>query len=475
MVSIQTFGPSMYFIMTKIFSGGRFTDIIPYLPKLRKMGFNSLLISPPNTQTVDHHDGQGENNHGYWISSHSEIDPARGGIEGFEKLIQASKANGIQLIIDAPLNQFGYIDDPNGMVRIGNKLVSINDPNYFYPQPANGPIRQSEIYKSMDEERDHSKLLALNKELHRLSIAGMIKPRTENPEVYDDFLTSYKIDIDLEAKHDSDASIRYDAAKHLDNDFLISLTDDLNSYAKTLHRKVTFTWEFYTYSQYTLDFFAKRALDTIKDSKRTFFFDFPLSIELRKIHDPSPEKKYDMRWLQWFVEYRNSHSPIDQYIPIIEDHDFGTPIKNPYNSQLIYALSEFFSQNPTVLFQGTEEANSKYDGRAYVAEVNPKGNIAQLRLNMGRALKDYRLDHSAQKVLFSDTDFIAAERALPQKSIFILANKSDSQRSYDLPLAFQNFKLDTVSKEGPVAHSSTPGHIHFELGPKSFIVIEVTR
>lgn len=81
----------------------RAADITPYL---KKLGISHLYASPIFTATSD-------STHGYDVTDANEIDPAIGGREGFDRLSQALKAEGLGLILDiVPNHMAASLENP---------------------------------------------------------------------------------------------------------------------------------------------------------------------------------------------------------------------------------------------------------------------------------------------------------------------------------------------------------------------------
>ncbi len=86
--------------------GVDFDAAIAYLAHLAEMGISHLYLSPVFTAAPG-------STHGYDVTDPSEIDPALGGREGFERLSDAAQAAGIGLILDIVPNHTAFsLDNP---------------------------------------------------------------------------------------------------------------------------------------------------------------------------------------------------------------------------------------------------------------------------------------------------------------------------------------------------------------------------
>ncbi len=184
-----------------------------------------------------------------------------------------------------------------------------------------------------------------------------------------------------------------------------------------------------------------------------------------------------------FMKYRqDNRHPVKHYIPIIEDHDSGNPIAQSFHSQLIYAASEFFSWNPTVVFQGSEQSGyQRNSGRANVDDFNEHGDIVQMRKLLVSRLAPYRIGNSFFRFHHSQHNSIVSERVIEgQKSLFFSSNKGDTPITVTINL--QDFPADkaelrhiTVNGNAKVTWQKEQGKALIELDPKSLLIFEIAH
>jgi len=460
-----------YYVMTRILGEGKFTDLMRELPKFKKMGINTIFISPPSLQTTYEMPNGSKNNHGYWISDLSKIDPRQGSLKDLKKLIKEAKSRNIEIALDLVLNHFGYGDT----YRIGNRDIHWTDPEFFRPPHLSESFEthkwlENELYDKMENSTNKDELFFLQSKLASYGLHGMPSLRHEHPLVREHLINETEKFINLGFR-----TFRIDAAKHMDRESLNYLLNKLNKIAASKGVKLTFIIEFLYMKSPVLDVFVKDLLENVTENERMFFFDVPQAQEFRRL----TTNDYDFSWLMEFLNFkiRNKHA-LKQYLPMIEDQDFGTPLgQNKKRVRLVYALTEFTNENSNVLFHGSEKSGSRVESRQAINGINEDGDISKTINAVSVAMSPYRtseiitplMTHKALK------NVLILERRLSDRSLYFIANKGETKIADFIKR--NDASIDFIIKEklkvgeGKV-HKVSSG-VSVELEPESFIVIEI--
>lgn len=462
----------MYHVMPRLLGEGTLDEVTRELPNARRMGINTLWISPPHPQTVYDDGLAGFNNHGYWPSAHGKIDPDLGGQEAFARLLAAAEKNDIRIAMDVVLNHFG----PGAReYRIGRTTVQNGDPRYFKPREAGAPMihpRERELWALLENERDPAKLMAYQEELSRFPLFGLAALEHDNPEVARYLINSYKKYVDQGVD-----IFRIDAPKHMRMSFLHRFSDEISAHAARKGRKVQFIWELLFDSPHTLNVFAEDVLKKVKDPKSAMFLDFPLSKELRKLEDTEKNYGLDRIWAFIADRQKNEHK-LKHFIPMLENHDFEGPIKNVFRSKLAFALSEFASENATIIHHGSEVSGAAKTARPNIQALNPNGDKAQFLKTMAEAMAPYRAGTEVNRVIphITEAGTMVLERRLPDRSIFAAANTTGApgKKLIQLPRG-AGTKIKVISSEGETTLTAVNGHVEWNFGKDALAVFEVVK
>jgi len=461
----------VYYIMPRIFKDGTLDDVATALPDLKKMGVNTLWVGPPHPQTTYDDGLAGFNNHGYWPSNHATVDEDLGGAPAFRRLLQTAEKIDVKIALDVVLNHFGF-GFPE--YKIGGKKIAVDNPKYFKVKEADAPLihpRERELWALLENERDPVKLKAYQDELSRYPLFGLAALEHDNPAVAKYLINSYKKFVD-----EGVDIFRVDAPKHMRMSFLHKFTNEMTTHAAKSGRKLQFIWELLFDSPHTLNVFAGDVLSKVKDPKSILFMDFPLAKELRKLQDPAYSLENTWNFLR--TRQKENHR-MKNYIPMVENHDFEGPIKDKFRSNLIYALSEFTGEHPTILHHGSEVTGAAKDGRPLIKAVNPNGDKAQLLKSMSDVMADYRALPDGTPLIphyTTDGSLVLERRISPERSIFIAANTTGKAgvKKIQLPRGAGS-KLKVVASDGDATLEMEKGRVDWKFTPNSMLVFEVTK
>lgn len=282
-------------------------------------------------------------------------------------------------------------------------------------------------------------------------LAGLPSYNHANPEVMEFLYNSYRERIDLGAK-----TIRVDACKHIPVEFIESFVRRLNDYSQRKYgRKVKFVMEYLFHKYFAIDAVADHMYDKVPGSE-VYFFDYPLANELRALSKP----EYSFEFLSGFIKHRETgirqHSRL---VPIMEDHDFLSPIRSHTNHlgdsfvrEMVYTLSEFVSQNPTVLYHGAETAEARKDHRSDISHIEANGAIGNTLNKISRELDRIRSwpENAITNVMHADYNTWIASRSGNGQTVFAFIHKGegDFHRNISIPNLPANAKLKQIHGRG---------------------------
>ena len=175
------------------FHGGDLEGVEQKLSYIRDLGADALWLSPVfNMRTQKFHEHGAF--HGYWVQNLDAIEHAFGGEKALTSLTEQSKSQGVQLIMDMVYNHVSF-DSP---------MLSTHA-DWFH---------EDKTIENWDDpfERTHHQ------------VHGLPDLDQSNPEVY-----NYLLKQSLFWKQKAELSgFRIDAIRHMENEFLSKLSNDLN-------------------------------------------------------------------------------------------------------------------------------------------------------------------------------------------------------------------------------------------------------
>ncbi len=106
-----------------LYQGGDFKGVTAKLDYLKKLGVNSIWLTPIVENIPQNAGGEKDGDyyayHGYWAANFEKLNPHLGSLADFHELIDAAAERGIKIIVDVVLNHAGYGTENtfSGMVR----------------------------------------------------------------------------------------------------------------------------------------------------------------------------------------------------------------------------------------------------------------------------------------------------------------------------------------------------------------------
>ena len=350
------------------------------LSEIRHLGFSTLLIGCVDPQTVAAYYGDGPggtltchiNDHGYWSSGETGIDPLLGSGSDYKALVAEASKQGLAFVQDYVVGTLGYpaqlpelaisgLRNPLSCVVVGDEEVKITDPYYFLHRAVN-PCGDA-----TEEVQDAKEYADIVTRAHLAPVFALPKLNLYRPDVRRRALMRARWQIEAAGTR----SFRIDMAKHIGLSELSNIIQELrdrvrvNSSSAGASNEQSFLLLEYWSTHYRDLRFASDALGT--QNKHVYFFDFPLANAVQNIlfrHHSYIGEVADVieQRSRWGV---HAH----QLIPLVVDHDFTFwPIYNgtEYSRNLLifgYALVIMLSTNCPYVYLGA------FDGRNGVPDA----------------------------------------------------------------------------------------------------------
>jgi hypothetical protein len=462
----------IYFSYTRRFGDGSFASLEAAIPHLAELGIKRLWISPVHPQTTGQKN-ETFNDHYYWWSNPSEVALELGGVEGLKRLISKAQSYGIEVCLDTVLDHSGYTDSVMMSYRRDNgtevrKTLNVKDQGYFRHNYHEG--RLNEIYGLMDTASTPEAAFFYQNELARMQWDRELPVfNHDNEEIYEWLFLSYRSFIDLGIY-----SFRLDAFKHMPMTFLLRFINDMSAYAQMKYQKrlVFLAEHLVTNANYVpIDAFAKFFRDHARNAD-VYFIDFPKAYESRRLaNDP----KYGLNHFADFIRYREDQGNeflLDRLVGDAENHDFLEPVdSSKFNRQLVFAVSDYFSSEPTILFHGGESLDRGGAARIGIPGIDAQGIIGVMTKRINDALDPVRASHEFRKTHFHSTDFdtMLAEKKVGSSTYILFVRRGPGGHIYDMhselakkfpgqPLKL-DFIYDSSNGERLKVSQSNPGQL----------------
>lgn len=347
--------PRTYHVMPRLIEGGLVT-IREQLPNLAAAGVEALWLGPVHSQTLDVHyyieDGKTRstvNDHGYWVADHSTVDPKIGGEVALRQLIDSARQLGIDIFLDIPINQLGYGEE---LIFQGEAVNPRERPDLFLQSRE----LDEQDYRAFEELVDRQELLDKQDEMAGLRLMGLNDLNHRSPLVRSYLVESYKKFVDMGI-----AGFRVDAVKHLPIEFVVWFINQIQTYTVAHDKPFLFLLEFLTHREATFDIFTTEIISQLQQPETVYFIDFPWQAQIRSTHW-NPHQLADVA--HFLRHHRGWDNPLaPHYVPMFQDHDFGTPIDDPVGEIVIQVIGDFTSLQPTMIHHGGEAAGRIKSGR----------------------------------------------------------------------------------------------------------------
>ncbi len=439
--------PRTYFIMPRINGDGTLNQITNQLDDYQAMGVDQLWIGPIHPQ-IKHDSIHGINNHGYWTTNHGAVDPELGGEVAFKHLMQKAQEKNISIMLDAPVNHFGYGDS----FLLGGRKVNTSDKRYFRVMSDDAESELWKLYGILDNATDPKQVIEAQRKISKLSLAGLPSFNHSNPEVVDYLVKSYQGFIDKGV-----TKFRIDAVKHVSFDFMADFMSKLTAHGKSQGKDVEFLLELLVHGHNQMDTLASELIRLADKSVKMKFIDFPHAAYLRGIAYPG----YNFSTLSEFIRIRQSAQvPSSYFVPFLENHDLEKPLPNAFTRKMAYAISEFISDNKTIIYHGHEGVSTGEEfARKTIQNLDPGGEIATTLKKIAAFANGHSL-----KINVASQDTVSMSRIVDGKEIYFVANKTGN---FDMPFVGS---LGVKYKIGYVDGKVVSKKGAFRVAPKTFAV-----
>jgi glycosidase len=339
------------------------------IPALQSMGFGGLMLGVTDRQSTCVYYGEFDdgtlipyvNNHGYWSSGETGIDPLLGTADEYAALVAALRQQGMDFTQDSIYGTLGYppqvarfamsdMASPVSSVVLGAHEVSVSDSRLFLHEPC---IHEEDSLVDGVDEDQYTTVVAQS---HLGSPFALPKPNVFYPEVLADTLKRSIWQI----KNAGVASFRIDMAKHMGIEQLRATIGQLRQEIDVSPGQAFSVLLEYWSVKYRDLKFASTALADQRAG--AYFFDFPLAHALQEV---LIRKKPVIDCIgKLLTDRKKWRMPDCQLVPVFIDHDFNfRPIYNGnYETRAIvvagYAMTLMLSANAPYVYFGYQNAEA---------------------------------------------------------------------------------------------------------------------
>lgn len=389
-------GPILHIIARLLAGGAAPLQLIGgHLAAVRAMGFSTLMLGCVDRQSTNVHYGEHEsgqlftyvNNHGYWCSGETGIDPALGTEDDYSRLARDAAAGGLLIMQDTVLASLGYPvqvarlapgdrSNPTTSVVVGTREVSICDHDVFLHQAC---IPEED---SLGGDVCPDLYADVLSRAHCGTLYALPKPNLFSPQVLDASLARARWQI----RAAGISAFRIDMAKHIGSAQLRAIIAALRGQCGDPGRfRVLLEYLTIRYRD------VKFAIASLEEQAEcVYLYDFPLAQALKQILVEDGDVMDTLGELIAEREHWNV-SPY-QLIPTFIDHDSSfQPIYNGDEASRAtvvagYVIAAMLSANAMYVYFGFDKVESGADGddisRAMVSEIfasDPRSPAAALK------------------------------------------------------------------------------------------------
>lgn len=436
-----------YHVMPSLFEGG-LEGLRQHVSGLSQLS-RWVWLGPVHEQTVmvnryrtpDGGWAETPNDTYYWPSDHTSVASELGGEESLRQLIDQARQQGLEVFMDAVVAHYGYADD-GIKVQFEGRWVTIEEISELI-RPDNSVDQRD--WDELDRSTRPEDILRIQERMAGKRLFGLPGFHHRIDRVKTHLINSYKRFIDMGI-----TGFRVDAVLYVDRTFTAQFINELRAYAAKQGKELTFILEILTGKDDVLHAIADDILRQVNDTSKIYFLDFPGMYEFRRIH--TEPGQYHFEWLLGFMSHRlSSGVPYWRLIPTLVNHDFGQVINDPMDEKIMYALSEFLSFQPSLLFHGSEQTGAIGSNREEIDSINPDGDIGRLVNSFNNALADYRAEPEVFMQIHAhivERDTILLEKRMEDRSIYLFVHKNNQTVSRLLRIANKGAELKILHKAG---------------------------
>jgi glycosidase len=351
-----------------------FKYIESQLPAIKTAGFVSIMLAPVDKQSVhtyydDTIDGRLTpylNNHGYWSSGETGVDPLLGSGEDYHDLIKGVARYEMSFTQDCTFGTLGYtaqiprfasssLHPSTEKLVVGMEALDVWDEHAFLHEK--GVSEEDGLGIDVSSEHYASVL----SKIHTGSLFNLPRPNLFDPEIRKRvMIRSLWLATEMGV-----CSFRVDMAKHLGieplNRILCDLKKSVEEGRESGRTEAVFSTILEYWTTKYRDLCVASSLLNPKD-EAIYFYDFPLANALQKVFMRKEGFYSTMRALQ--CERERWASDLCQLVPTFIDHDsYFRPIYNgsTHTSSIVvcgYAMCLMMSANAPCVYFGFDNAEA---------------------------------------------------------------------------------------------------------------------
>ena len=385
------------------FHGGDLWGLAEKIPHLKSMGVDSVWISPIFTMRTEKFIGHGAF-HGYWIQNLDTIETRFGGERALRNVSKKLQDEDISLVMDMVYNHVSF-DSP---------LVN-QKPSWFHPA------------KPISDWNDEF-------ELQNYQVHGLPDLDQANEEVYR-YLYQKSISWQKEANL---SGFRIDAIRHMNNDFLAKISEDLHN---NIGKNFWLLGEDFQGNPISL---ANRANETKVDA----LFDFPLYYAMTNVFCDQKSAQDLGVILSSDREYPENF----QWVTFLDNHDLPrihSRCKSPEDVQQALLFQFSVRGLPMITYGFEAEMKGQH-------EPMNRGSIDwEKPFPLAKTIRDYRdlrakfpvLEKGLGEVIQADKKQFVYRQSLKKQHAYVAVNQSEKAMVVSLPKRAKELAVVSTSQE----------------------------
>lgn len=390
------------------FHGGDLWGLAEKVPHLKELGVDGVWISPIFSMRTEKFIGHGAF-HGYWIQDLDTIEPRFGGEEALQHVSKKLTDENIALVMDMVYNHVSF-DSP---------LVEAK-PSWFHPA------------KPIENWNDEF-------ELQNYQVHGLPDLDQSNEEVYG-YLYEKSAFWQKEANL---TGFRIDAIRHMGNDFLSQISNDLHT---NVGKNFWLLGEDFQGNPIAL---ANRATETKVDA----LFDFPLYYATTNVFCDSKSPRDLGVILSSDREYPDGF----QWVTFLDNHDLPRIHSRCKSSEnVLQALLFQFSVRglPMITYGFEAELKGEHEpmNRASIDWNEPFPLKQTIRKYRDLRAKFPVLEKGEGEVIEADKNRLVYRQSLKNQHSYVAVNQTDKPMLIPLPKRAKKLaSVSTSAEEAPLA------------------------
>lgn len=431
------------------FFGGNIKGITEKIEYFKKLSVGILYLSPINESLYRYER--------YASTNHMEIDPDAGTFEDLKELHEKANANGIKIIIDVAFNHCNSdnpifqdaIKNPNSKYRNWFFIDNNGNYQYWYNEFKDMPVFNQRNYEFQQYVYGENGIIAKYAPYvdgFRLDLAEALEPF---------FLEGIKRRANesearlIVGEYWNLASLNV-LGKGIDSPTNYLFTDGILRFivygnSKNLNNQI----------QTILENYPQKTIDTMLNSLDTHDMMRALTILSGKYIRPEPDRiwEIDKNPSQWHIKVHGREKFLTEEFRKFEfdndkltDEEYKLAVKR---LKIAVILQYFLVGNPCI-FYGTEVGLHGFKD-PFNRKCYPYGNedleLLEFYQKIGEFRNKYVGTNSQYKTLDYDKDIFAFERKNETNSVFVVVNRGEYPRNFEIPKEFEENLSESVKFE----------------------------